>query len=431
MRYELKDLPALLRTPVGRMRFYLGVGYRLWPVLSYLTRLYRRLIIPRTRVIAVVGSLGKSTTMRALIAALGGPAPVSQNLNSYAAIALNIITTGPLDRYSIIEVGIDGPGQMGRYAWMLHPDIAVVTCIGSEHNRSLRTTEKTREEKSEMVRALPKSGTAILNGDDPNVLWMTPQIKARVIKFGLAETNDIRASGIHLDWPSGTGFQLRIHGKTYDVKIRLLGKYGVYAVLAAVAVAVSEGFPIASIIQRIQEIPPTPGRLEAVVLINGAIILRDDFKSSVETIDSALDMLAEIPAKRKIVVIGEVSEPPGSKGPIYRRIGERIGRIASKAVFVGSSFDLYASGASRGGLPKTSMINAGRDVIRASELIKDELQPNDVVLVKGRTGQRLDRISLFLAGRKVLCDIDFCRAALRCDRCPMLEKGWNGLRVII
>jgi UDP-N-acetylmuramoyl-tripeptide--D-alanyl-D-alanine ligase len=431
MRYQIKNLSTLLRTPVGRTKFFLGVGFKLWPVLSYLTMLYRRVFIPKKRVIAVVGSFGKSTTMRAINAATGSFSTDNQSLNSYGIVALNLIASRPKERYAVIEVGIDGPGQMARYAWMLRPDIVVVTSIGSEHNRSLKSLEVTREEKSEMAKALSDSGTAVINGDDPNVLWMISRIRAKVIKYGLAETNDIRASDIQLDFPSGTDFKLHANGQTHDMKIRLLGKNGVYAILAAVAVALSEGFSLASILSRIQAVSPTPGRLEPIVLKNGAILLRDDFKSSLETIDAALDILEEIPFERKIVVLGEVSEPPGSQGPIYGKIGERIARIASKAVFVGGNFQRYAAGALRGGFSKSNLIKAGRDVLYAAELIKNELKPGDVVLVKGRTDQRLERISLFITGRKVICNINSCKAALRCDQCPMLEKGWGGLKVVI
>jgi UDP-N-acetylmuramoyl-tripeptide--D-alanyl-D-alanine ligase len=431
MRYPVKDLPALLRTPVGRMKFYRGVGYRLWPVISYVAMMYRLVFIRETKIVAVVGSFGKSTTMRAIIAALGRAAPEKPNRNSYTGVAAELMRTPPGSGYAVIEVGIDGCGQMARYARMLRPDITVVTSIGSEHHRSLKTLDVTRKEKSEMVKALPATGTAVINGDDPNVTWMIPLIKSRIIRFGFSETNDIRASHIRLDWPRGTDFRLHINGKTHDVSIRLSGRNGVYAALAAFAVALSEGFAMRDILSGLASLPPTPGRLAPIKLESGAILLSDEFKASLETIDSALDLLEEIPAKRKIVVMGEVSEPIGPQGPVYRRIGERIGRIASKALFLGGNFKRYAAGASRGGLSKDNIVNAGRDIFKTAEWLKDELKTGDVVLIKGRSEQRLDRIALVLKGEKVLCSIDSCRAAVRCDACPMLLKGWAGLKTVL
>lgn len=252
----------------------------------------------------------------------------------------------------MIEVGIARPGQMAVYARIIQPDITVVTSIGSEHNRSLGTLEVTRAEKSEMVKILPTSGIAVLNGDDPNVLWMKGQTRARVINFGTYKTNDVRASDITLDWPNGTQFKLHADGEMRELRIHLIGRHMVYPILAAVAVSLAEGYTLDQIIPGLEALPPTPGHLEPIRLENGAIILRDDFKSSLETIEAALDVFSEIPAKRHIVVLGEVSEPPGSQGPIYRGIGERIAQMTWQAIFIDEdSCRSYATGAKRGATP--------------------------------------------------------------------------------
>jgi UDP-N-acetylmuramoyl-tripeptide--D-alanyl-D-alanine ligase len=431
MRYTWKDFPALLRTPLGRSQFIFGVWYRSWPLLSRLATLHRRTLVRNTHVVAVVGSFGKSTTVRAVLTALGGQVHPDFDLNAFSSIARAVLRIRPRDRHAVIEAGIDHPGQMADYARVIRPDITVVTSIGSEHNRSLLTLEATRAEKSEMVRILPPSGIAVLNGDDPNVLWMKSRTRVRVITFGVHETNDIRASDITLDWPNGTRFKLHAGSETRDVRIRLIGKNMVYPILAAVAVSLAEGFTLDQVIPALEGMPPTSGRLEPIRLENGTFILRDDYKSSLETIHSALDAFSEIPAKRRIVVLGEVSEPPGSQGPIYRQIGERIAKIASYAIFIGGNYKRYAAGAARGGLRRDALINAERSVLKAVEALRGHLRPGDVVLIKGRDTERLDRVALLLMGRTVRCDIDFCRAEVRCERCPMLERGWGGLKVVI
>ena len=133
-----------------------------------------------------------------------------------------------------------------------------------------------------------------------------------------------------------------------------------------------------------------------------------------------------------MVVLGEVSEPPGSQGPIYREIGERIASIASRAIFIGGNFQRYAAGVRRGGLPSSSIMDAERSVLKAVELLREDLRPGDVVLIKGRDTQRLDRITLALTGRKVCCDIDFCDTrAVRCETCPNLEREYEEQRMIL
>ncbi|MGH7790678.1 MAG: Mur ligase family protein, partial [Thermodesulfobacteriota bacterium] len=244
MGYSLKDIIALLQMPAGRLLLSRIFWRRTWPVLLRLAILYRRTLIRKTRIVTVVGSFGKSTTTLAVLTALGMDLNPIVNLNARTAVARAILRIRPWKRHAVIEVGISAPGQMATYARMTRPNITVVTSIGSEHNRSLPTLEVTRKEKSEMVKALPESGIAVLNGDDPNVLWMKNQTRARIMTFGMNETNDVRASDITLDWPHGTRFKLHAGGETRDLHVRLIGKQMVYPILAAIAVALVEGYAL-------------------------------------------------------------------------------------------------------------------------------------------------------------------------------------------
>jgi UDP-N-acetylmuramoyl-tripeptide--D-alanyl-D-alanine ligase len=171
--------------------------------------------------------------------------------------------------------------------------------------------------------------------------------------------------------------------------------------------------------------------MEAVELPNGALLLRDDFKSTLETMHAALDVFAEIPGRR-IVLLGDVSEPPTPQRAIYQALGERVARIASFFIVVGQSFEPYHSGARRGGMPNSRIIDGGRSPQQAAEALQKILQPGDVVLLKGRDTQKLDRVRLTLEGYRVSCDIRFCNVrTLACEDCPMLERGWGTHRVIM
>jgi len=430
--YTSRDIPSLLRTSAGRRHLRIAVLRRLWPLLQRLAMIYRRLALRHTCLVVVIGSFGKTTTARAISVALGG---MDQDVNWYnfkSGVATAVLKIPPWRRFAVIEAGIDGVGQMIQYAKMIRPDVAVVTCIGSEHNRSLGSLEDTRSEKVKILAGLLPGGVAILNGDDPNVRWMATQTRTRVITFGFGEMNDVRATDMTLDWPKGTHFTLHAYGQSREFTVKLMGRHMVYPILAAVAAALAKGFSLERILPPLEELSPTPGRLEPVPLLNGAVILRDDFKSSLETVHAALDFFSHIPAKRRMAVLGEVSEPPGSQGPIYREIGERIASIASRAIFIGGNFQRYAAGVRRGGLPSSSIMDAERSVLKAVELLREDLRSGDVVLIKGRDTQRLDRITLALIGKKVRCDIDFCDTrAVRCKTCPMLERGYEGQRMFV
>jgi UDP-N-acetylmuramyl pentapeptide synthase len=428
MKNRFRDIPSLMLNPLGRLTLARSVFQFFWPVFFRGAYLYRRTFVRKTRIVAVVGSLGKSTTARTVTAALGGRVDRLSERNSYSFLSRAIFRVRPRDRHAVIEVGVGAVGEMAVYARMIRPDITVVTTIASEHQRSFGTLEVTRAEKSEMVSPMTEEGIAVLNGDDPNVMWMAEKTRARVITFGFNGENDVRASDVELDWPNGTRFKLHAGGTTRDVRVRLIGPHMVYTVLAAAAVATAEGFTVESILPALEAIESTPGRMHPVVLANGAIVLRDDYKGPVESFDAALDVFSQIPARRRIVVLGEVTEPPGSQGAVYKRLGERVGRVASRVIFLGSrkTFKSYVTGAKLGGLPRTELIHVGKSVLDAVDAIPKDLGEGDVVLIKGRDTQRLERVCFALAGRRVLCDISYCDTrATMCAYCAMLERGWD------
>ena len=430
MKYSPRDLLDLMRTPLGRGEIRYGLRYRAWPIFAAAARVHRRRLGARTRFVAVVGSFGKTTTARAVLAALGRDHASHVAANSWTFVAQRILAVRARDGHAVIEAGINGPGQMARYAAWIRPDVTVVTSIGSEHNRSLGTLERTREEKAAMVRALPASGIAVLNGDDPNVLWMRGQTTARVVTYGFGPGNDVVAGAPRLDWPHGMQLDVSAGGARRTLRLSLVGDKMAYPVLAATAVALAERRDLDAAWRALEELTPTPGRLEPIALPGGAWLLRDEYKSALETVHAALDLLAAIPARRKIVVLGDVAEPMGPQGPIYRELGARLARIATRVIVVGIQHKPLATGARRAGMPPDAIVDARRSVATAIALLRRELQPGDVVLVKGRDTERLDRVSLALLGATIGCELAFCDARDRCDTCPMLAGGWLGRRAV-
>jgi UDP-N-acetylmuramoyl-tripeptide--D-alanyl-D-alanine ligase len=432
MLYRLRDLPAMLATPVGRMQVADGLLFRLWPLVRRGAWLYRRTVARRARAIVVIGSFGKSTTARAVAAAVGLPAHMGIVQNAYASVAHALLRVRPSQPRAVIEVGIGARGEMARYASMLRPDVVVVTAIGGEHGRAIGTVEDIREEKSAMVRALPATGTAVVNGDDPHALWMAAQTRARVVTYGFGERCDVRATDVRLDWPEGTRFRVAAFGVERDAAVRFVGRHMVCAALAAIAVAHVEGLGLDATLERLRTLAPTPGRMQPVALPGGVTLLQDEFKATIETVHAALDAFAEVPARRRLVLIGNLWDPPGDEALAYRAVGARIATMATHLVVVGRGLADYAAGATAAGMPATAVHDGGSRPQQAAAVLADLLQPGDVVLVKGSRGQMLDRVRLILEGRRVGCDIDLCdQRSIRCVECPMLEEGWGTRRMIV
>ena len=100
--------------------------------------------------------------------------------------------------------------------------------------------------------------------------------------------------------------------------------------------------------------------------------------------------------------------------------------IASHFIVVGRQHEAYASGARKAGMPKSAIVDAGRTPQQAANALAALLKPGDVVLLKGRDTQKLDRVRLVLQGRNVRCDLTFCNLRTEnCETCPMLARGWN------
>lgn len=381
---------------------------------------YRRTLLRPTGVIAVVGSFGKTTTTRAVAAALGPECCSKAIGNARSFIADAVLRISPGAPWAVLEVGIDGPGQMERLARMVHPRIVVVTGVGSEHHRSLFTLGVTRYEKSRMLSVLDTDGLAVLNGDDPNVLWMRERTRARVITCGFGMENDVRAVDFRSAGPDGASFTIVSQDSTHRVEARLPSRQQARSLLSAFVVArYAASMAGETVLERLGRFEAPPGRFQPVRLPSGVVLIRDEFKSAPETIHAALDALLEIPARRRVVVLGDVSEPPGGMGRVYREIGAHLVRVADLAVLVSHDFRRYASGARRVQEP-VAFMSAGPELEPSIRLLKKELRPGDVVLIKGRDTQKLERIALALAGRTVECRVRMCRLSVRCERCPRL-----------
>jgi UDP-N-acetylmuramyl pentapeptide synthase len=417
----------LVRTRPGRLELRGRYTSWIWGALIPVARVYRATAARRPRIVAVAGSVGKTTTMRAVSAALG--LPVSRqallNANSAPAVARGMLRVRPWQKRAVFEVAIDRPGQMSRHSTLIRPDVVVVTAVASDHWRSFETLEATREEKADIVRRLPPSATAVLNSDDPNVRWMAGQTRARVILVGAATDAELRASEIELDWPNGMRFNLHLREQVRPVATQLLGRHMIFPVLAALAVADVEGVSVDDAIAALASLAPTPGRMQIMAVANGAFVVRDEFKASEDSFVEALDTFAEIPAGRRIVVLGDIAEERSKDS--YRAVGRQAGRFVDRMILVGNKYQAYRAGATAGGLDR-SRITRVRSAHEALDLLREELQEGDVVLTKGRWQQALGRIGLSLAGREVRCVADPCPfKRMLCDVCPFLEQPFNGL----
>jgi len=409
--------------------FFLWVRilYRLnllaWGFVGTVAMAYRLATRWRQRVVAVTGSVGKTTTTRAIMTVLRGESPdwIHAGENCFALVGINLMRQGPRARWAAVEVGIGEPGQMSRYATTLQPDAVVMTAIASDHLAWFPSAEALWEEKARLVRALRPDGLAILNGDDREVMRMAAVTRARVITFGLSSDCHYSAEGLELH-PTGSRFTLCAEGVRTVVQSQLVGREAVRALVAAAAVGRVAGMPFDAIRIRLEQILPAPGRMQPVRLRSGAVAVCDDFKAGIETVHAAIDTLEALRAGRRIVVLGSLYRPLAPRVEKYADLGRHAARSADHIVLVGRKAALYKRGFKDATAPLH--VDHVRNIDEAIVLLSGILAPEDVVLIKGRGEEKLGRIALALAGRPINCRISFCPLEnILCQACPYGDRG--------
>jgi UDP-N-acetylmuramoyl-tripeptide--D-alanyl-D-alanine ligase len=214
-------------------------------------------------VAGVTGSAGKTTAKELLAAALGARFRCSKNAgnrNRRTAVCRSLFRAGPWCRFHVQEIALGRQGlPLDEPIAVVRPRIGVVTTVGGDHRSAYGGLAAIAAEKAKLVAALPPSGTAVLNADDPNVLAMAARCRGRVVTFGLAPTADVRAENVSGAWPGRLAFDVVHRGERLAVRTQLVGTLWVPSVLAAVAAAVAAGVPFAAAVEAVAAVPPIPG----------------------------------------------------------------------------------------------------------------------------------------------------------------------------
>jgi UDP-N-acetylmuramoyl-tripeptide--D-alanyl-D-alanine ligase len=358
-------------------------------------RLYRRLVLRKVRFVGITGSCGKTSTKEFTAAILsvrfrGKWSPGIKNLPEL--IAETILEVSPRDEFCVLELAAAAFGERipyGRFLEMVQPDVGVVTNIGTDHLSAFGSVEAIAEAKAGLIDSLPASGTAILNADDPLVKAMGPRCRGRVMTFGLDPEATLRAENVRSAWPDRLSFTL-VHGTSrFAVETQLCGAFWVYPVLAAIAVGLELGVPLADSVHAVKGVPPYDNRMEPVVRPDGVTFVRDDHKAPIGSIPLSLDFMREARAARKIVIIGSISDYRGNSSRTFVSVARQALEVADFVAFVG---------------PRASKcLKAQKNVAKgrllafltpeaAARHLGEVLQPGDLVLLKGGTLDGLGRI---------------------------------------
>jgi UDP-N-acetylmuramoyl-tripeptide--D-alanyl-D-alanine ligase len=340
-------------------------------------------------VVGVTGSAGKTTTKDTIASLLSTTFATGRNmgnLNNHLGVPLSILRLPDDSGVAVLEMGMNHEGEIRELAGIAGPQIGVVTNVGWAHTENFADgLEGVARAKSELIQALPREGTAVLNADDHRVRGFSKLHPGPSVLFGFAEDADVRAEAVNLT-PGGARF--RALGVEFESP--LAGRHGVSNVLAGIAVAHVMGIAPEKLRDAVRTLVPGKMRGERSIR-NGVTIIDDCYNANPEATRSMLELLRDTPALRRIAVLGEMLELGREAGTLHRNIGRFAAEQGIHAVIgirgAGRWMvdEAIAAGMSSGA---ASFFDSPEE---AGEFLRHYLKPGDAVLFKGSRGVHVER----------------------------------------
>ncbi|MDX6362804.1 MAG: UDP-N-acetylmuramoyl-tripeptide--D-alanyl-D-alanine ligase [Streptomyces sp.] len=352
--------------------------------------------------VALTGSAGKTSTKDLIAQVLRSKAPTvftPGSLNNEIGLPLTALSATEETRFLVLEMGARGIGHIRYLTELTPPTIGLVLNVGTAHIGEFGGREQIAQAKGELVESLPEDGAAILNADDPLVRAMASRTKARVILFGESGEADVRAENVRLTDGGQPAFRLHTPSGCSDVTMRLYGEHHVSNALAAAAVAHELGMSADEIARALSEAGSlSRWRMEVTERPDGVTVVNDAYNANPESMRAALRALAAMgKGRRTWAVLGQMAELGDEALAEHDAVGRLAVRLnVSKLVAVGGREASWLQlGAYNEGSWGEESVHVS-DAQAAVDLLRSELRPGDVVLVKASRSVGLERVALAL-----------------------------------
>lgn len=352
----------------------------------------------------ITGSSGKTSTkdLLAQVLAHRGPAlsPVG-SFNNELGLPLTSLRREVDTRFAVLEYSARGLGHIRFLTGIVQPNIAVVLNVGSAHLGEFGSPEVIAEAKGELVEQV---ALACLNADDPLVLGMAPRVtEGSVVTYGTGADADVRACDVELDRLGRASFTLRDDkhamppgGREARVDLRLHGAHHVSNALASAAAVLGTGLGVSvpDVARWLGEaVPQSRWRMEVTERPDGVTVVNDAYNANPESMRAALQALTAMSdggARRTVAVLGPMAELGEHADGSHADLGALVSRLGvDRLVVVGAEAQDLHDGAVRTGATSVRV----DDVEQAVALLREDLRPGDVVLVKASRSAGLERVA--------------------------------------
>ncbi len=344
--------------------------------------------------VAITGSVGKTTTKEMLATILSRVAPglkTAGNFNNLIGLPLTLLRLEKEHQWAVLEMGTSALGEIERLTEIAQPTIGIITNIGAAHLETLQGLDGVARAKGELFAGL-QGGTAILNLDDPRVARLPVANGVKKLTYGEAVEAEVRAENIEEN-VSGIQFELFFSGRRTQVQLSIPGRHNVTNALAAAAAAIELNVPLAEIAAGLAQFTAIPGRMNLSPLPCGGLLLDDSYNSNPLSASAALDVLAILPGQgRRVAILGDMLELGENSAQMHRELGAKAAGVAGLLLGVGKFSPDICLGAEAAGMAPGNMVQLA-DATAAIEYLQKQQRSGDKILVKGSRGVHLEQLA--------------------------------------
>jgi len=346
------------------------------------------------RVIGITGSNGKTTvkTLLASILSRHGRTHVNAgNFNNEIGLPLTLLAMPADTEYAVLEMGAGKPGDIAYLARIAQPDAALVNNVAAAHLERMGSLQGVAETKGAIYRALPVDGLAVINGDDVFADYFAVLARGRrILNYGLLRNAQIGAT-VEAGAESSGRFRLLTPTSGVEIELPLRGRHNIANALAASALAIGLGVPLATVKAGLENAPAVPGRLARIAHASGATLVDDSYNANPGSFAAAIAALASETGER-VLVMGDMAE----LGVDTQRLHADVGALAKRSGIE----RFYAVGRHAQAASDAFGANARHfaDQSALIEALRGELRGGVTLLVKGSRSSAMDRVVRALTG---------------------------------
>jgi UDP-N-acetylmuramoyl-tripeptide--D-alanyl-D-alanine ligase len=349
-----------------------------------------------TKVVAITGSAGKTTTKEVTSDLLSSRYRVIRNkgnFNNHIGLPLSLVELRQRPEIAVVELGMNHAGELATLVRIAEPEVRVWTNVGEAHLEFFASVDAIAEAKAEIFEGSGASTLLVANADDHRIVARLPRFGGRVVTFGVDNHADVQATAVVDRGIDGTRARLTTPRGHADLTTPLVGRANLANVLAATAVALEFDVPLATIVDRAARLAPAPHRGDVLRLSSGVTVIDDSYNANPPAMRRALELLASSAASRRIAVLGEMLELGGRAVPLHEEIGRAAARAGIDRVVTvgGAPAAAMAEAAVAAGLARADVRHCATSD-EAAIVAVALAERGDVVLVKGSRGLRTERV---------------------------------------